>query len=882
MLLTPGTRLGPYEVLGPLGAGGMGEVYRARDTKLSRDVALKVLPESFAADPDRLMRFEREAKTLASLNHPNIAAIYGIEGADGTRALVMELVEGEDLSERTARGAIPVADAIAIARQIADALEAAHEQGIIHRDLKPANVKVREDGTVKVLDFGLAKALDAGTSEPTNPRTSEPTMTSPAMTQMGMILGTAAYMAPEQARGKTVDRRADVWAFGVVLYEMLAGRRLFARDEVSDTLAAVLTAEPDMALLPPATPAAVRRLLARCLAKDRRQRLDSMGAARLDLEEARSPQSAEATPRAAAPLRGVLGTFLLVAAGIALGALAVAVWPRASGSPADATASLLAQVPAPPDTLLAFFDGFDLSPDGTTLAFAARTSAGLRQIWIRSFDSATAAPIAGTDNGAYPFWSPDGRSIAFFADYKLKRVNLDGSGLQTICDVPAVMFITGTWGTSGDILWATNYAAAVAGQRQRVFRVPASGGTPVVLDELGAAVRPFWLPDGRHFLYARAGDDAGGIWVADTGGSESRLVLAMNGRGGAAQYAYGGGVVFANQNDALVAQRIDEASGEAVGAPVPIALDAGSPKGWLAVASDGRRVVAIVRSSPGSPDNPGAPVGRLAWVDRQGRTTGTLGDAATYWTLRLAPDGNTAVVNLNNDLWMLGNDGRRVRFTDSGLNFNPVWSPSGQEVIFSQGERGPSRPVRRGLAPGAPTLALPGAIGGPSDWSRDGRLLTSDGDIHVYNLADGTSTPWLATRAQEWRARFSPDGRWVAFASNATGRFEVYVRAFDGAGQPIPVSTDGGDHPIWRQDGRELFFLSPGNDLMSASVTMSGDQISLGQPEKLFSIPLNDATREVYSPYDVAPDGQRFLMNLPDRPTPLFLLDGLDAIMGKR
>ncbi len=570
---------------------------------------------------------------------------------------------------------------------------------------------MREDGTVKVLDFGLAKALDPSASGATADPMNSPTMTSPALTQMGVILGTAAYMAPEQARGKTVDRRADVWAFGVVLYEMLTGRLLFSRDEVSDTLAAVLTVEPDLSLLPPSTPPSLRRLLARCLAKDRRQRLDSMAVARLDLEEAQGPQPATpaapvaAAPVTAAPGRRRLGAVGLIAAGVALGAVAMGFWPRAATGPAGPP-SLVAQIPAPPDTLLAFYDGFELSPDGSTLAFAARTPSGLRQIWLRSLDTGTARPIPGTDNGNLPFWSPDGRSVAFFADYKLKRVNVDGSGLQAICDVPVLTFISGSWGAGGVILFShvsrtSAHSHSVAGGQSRIFKVDAVGGTPVALDRLGVGTKPYWLPDGRRFLYAGGTREDWGIRLAELDGTVSRLVLALDG-GWGRQYAFGGGMIFVNRNEALVAQRFDDASAALVGAPVTIALDAGTPIGWLAVSSAGRRVVALTRQAPGSPDNPGAPIGRLTWVDRQGRPVGTVGDPAAVWTLRLAPDGQGAVVNLGNDLWLLRQDGRRIRLTDSGQNHHAVWSVGGQELIFqNSGQASPDRILRRGLAPGA-------------------------------------------------------------------------------------------------------------------------------------------------------------------------------------
>ncbi|MGE5836045.1 MAG: protein kinase domain-containing protein, partial [Acidobacteriota bacterium] len=492
--IAPGTRIGLYEIVGALGSGGMGQVYRARDTRLDRDVALKLLPETFASDADRVMRFTREAKTLASLNHPHIAHVYDA-GREGARAFIaMELVEGEDLSTRIRRGAIPVGEALQLARQIADALAAAHDAGVVHRDLKPANIKVTDDGDVKVLDFGLAKGA---ASEVSSTGDSGATMTSPARTAIGQILGTASYMSPEQAKGKPVDRRADVWAFGVVLYEMLTGRFLFGRDDVTDTLAAVLTYEPDLSKLPAATPTAVRRLIEHCLVKDKKQRLDSMAAARIEIDDViggrTMPAAAEAPP---AP-RGVTP---VVAAGIAIaaalaGVLATSFYYSRTGAPIGEPSRLVAQIAAPSEVISAFHDGFALSSDGSTLAFAARNAAGLRQIWIRRLDANAARAIPGTDGGRYPIWSPDGRSFAFTADGKLKRVDLDGGRLQTICDAPGTTE-SGSWNKKDEILFA-----AALGDSVQIKKVPANGGAPVSFDTLRNAYGPVWLTNGERFLF---------------------------------------------------------------------------------------------------------------------------------------------------------------------------------------------------------------------------------------------------------------------------------------------------------------------------------------------------------------------------------------------
>jgi Tol biopolymer transport system component len=885
-LIAPGTRIGAYEVVGPLGAGGMGQVYRAADTRLDRDVALKVLPESFAADADRVMRFTREAKTLAALNHPNIAQIYdsGSRSDDSERTtpgvvfLVMELVPGDDLSARIKHGAIPLYEALELARQIADALAAAHNAGIIHRDLKPANIKVTDDGVVKVLDFGLAKGA-AGSSSSAGE--SGDTMTSPAATAMGLIMGTAAYMAPEQAKGKPVDRRADVWAFGVVLYEMLTGAFLFRREDVTDTIAAVLTHEPDLARLPASTPAAIRRLLAHCLAKDKRQRLDSMTAARIEIDDVLGGKVVDAAAAAAAmaaatkPMRVFAITTMGVAAGLIVGFLAAAFWPRAT--PASTTGStIVARIAAPRETISAFHDGFALSNDGLTLAFTARNATGVRQIWVRRLDADAARAIQGTDGGAHPFWSPDGGSIAFFADNKLRRVDVDGSRLQTICDAPGGGE-NGSWNARGEILWAVNRREA-----SRVFKVSATGGTPTPLEALGQAHGPVWLTDGQRFLFAGGAGAKMELKLASADGQSAQSIAPLT--RGSKEFAYARGLVFLNRSDALVVQRLDSATGALEGPAVPIAPFAGNPKDWFAVSSDGDRVLALVRESPADTGDPGDPGARLIWVDREGNIVGNLGDSGRYWTLRLSPDGKSAAVNPGNDIWLLRPDGRHTRLTAGVQSMYPVWNRDGSELIFTKA----GALVRRRVDRQSPESLLSGSRGRPLDWSTDGRwLLTSvragstpaSIDINVYDLDKKVSRPWLATEFDETNAQFSHDGRWVAYASNISGREEVYVRPFESAGEAIPISTAGGGHPLWRRDGNELYFLSPGDDVMAVTLTRDGASITPGQPRRLFKIPLNDISRLFWAPYAVSADGQRFLLNVPDRPTPLWFLQGLKGMV---
>ena len=875
MALQPGTRLGAYEVIALLGAGGMGQVYRARDSRLDRDVALKVLPDSFAVDGDRVMRFTREAKTLAALNHPHIAHVYDAGQDRALCYIAMELAAGEDLAARLSRGPIPIREALSLARQIADALAAAHEVGVVHRDLKPANVIVRDDGTVKVLDFGLAKSMDAAAgsgSQPSSPA-AVATMTSPAMTQMGMILGTAAYMAPEQAKGKSVDRRADVWAFGVVLYEMLSGAQPFGRDDVSDTLAAVLTHEPDLAKLPAGTPAGVRRLLARCLAKDRTARLDSMVAARLDIEDAlRGDDAGVLTSPAPRSWRGVAVAAAIALATFALGWFASTLRP--SSRPA-ASPVLFAEIAAPPDALSSFHDGFAFSPDGETFAFAARDRTGARQIWTRRLNAAAAQPVSGTEGGRYPFWSPDGRQLAFFVDGRLRRVDAAGGPPQAICDAPG-LFPGGSWGARDIILFGTSF-----GPDARVFKVPASGGTPQAIEALGRATRPVWLPDGSRFLYSHWPKDTAEVRLASIDGGESSPVIDLRTFEPAFAFA-APGYFFWNSNDALMAQRFDVGAGTLTGSPVTLAGAGGLPKAWFAVSSAAHRFAAFVRRSPDESGSPGDPPARLQWVGRDGEMAGALGPSGRYWTLRLAPDGQRAAVNMGSELWVLDPRGRHLRVLaaptgDEGIGLS--WSPNGAEIVYRQG------PAKRQRAePGAQSSVLEGAEGLPTDWSRDGRWLvvttgTTTADIGVYDLQAKSMRPWLATPFDERHARFSPDGTAVAYTSNATGRFEVYVRRFDGTGAAVPVSSSGGQHPIWRGDGRELFFLGADGAIMAADVAVTSDAIEPGRPRALFRIPLNDLTTDFFSPYDVAPDGQRFLLNVPDRPEPVMFLQGLDRII---
>ena len=870
MSLTAGARLGPYEVIAPIGSGGMGQVFRARDTRLGRDVALKILPDAFASDADRLTRFEREAKALASLNHPNIAHVYDTGRNGAVVYIAMELVDGEDLAAIIARGPIPILEGVAIARQIAGGLEAAHEAGIIHRDLKPANVKVRDDGTVKVLDFGLAKAFDTNVSRASEDAMMSPTITSPA-TAMGVILGTAAYMSPEQARGKPVDRRADVWALGVVLFEMITGRNLFGREEVSDTLAAVLTHQPDLTALPASTPPSIRRLLARCLVKEKRQRLDSMAAVRLELEDPESGTSALVPAPAATARRHAVLLAVLVLGGIAAGWALSKFWPgQADAAPAGAI--VYAAIAAPEGFLSAFHEGFALSPDGETLAFTLRDRAGARQIWTRRLSSLDAQLLRGGEGGTQPMWSPDGGEIAFFVDGKLKRVVASGGPALTICDAPG-LFGTGSWGP-GVILFASDHD-----RKPRLRKVTVSSGAVTELTNLGDAMRPIWLRDGKRFLYVGGSEKEWGIRVGSIDGGASSFIRPVENFG----FTYGSGHVFVNQNEVLRAQRFDEATATLVGPVVTVAGLAGEPNFWFAVSASAGRVAAFARSTPES-GSAGDPMARLVWVNRDGEQVGTLGQPGRYWTMALAPDGKQAAVSLGADLLLLSPSGGRVRMTHGTASWNPVWKADGSELIFSASM---GSAVRRRVGAGETAQPLENLTGIVSDWSQDGSLAlvtvgTSVSDIHVYDLTAKTLKPWLVTSADERSARLSPDGRWVAFISADGGQAQVYVRPLEGTTTAVAVSAQGGRHPAWRDDGKELFFLGADGSMQAAGFSARGTTAEPGKPRVLFRIPLNDITSEWFPPYDVTSDGQRFLLNVPDRPEPLLFLQGLDALMARK
>jgi eukaryotic-like serine/threonine-protein kinase len=891
LALASGARLGVYEVTSQIGVGGMGEVYRATDTRLKRQVALKILPASLATDPDRLARFEREAEVLASLNHPNIAAIHGLEESDGVKALVMELVEGATLADRIAQGAIPVDEALPIAKQIAEALEAAHEQGVIHRDLKPANIKVRPDGTVKVLDFGLAKALQpAGVGAATSLSMS-PTIASPAVTAAGIILGTAAYMSPEQARGVDVDRRADLWAFGVVLYEMLTGRQLFDSATVSDTVAYVLMKEPDWSALPANTPPLVRGLLRRCLEKDRKRRLDSASVVRLEVEEASTAApvfKGAAAPTVAEDRRGRL-VWMAACAVAVVGASALAVpavrhlreTPRAV--PAETRTDLVTPPTDQPSN-------FALSPDGQKIVFVASGDGGSR-LWLRSLSTTTAHPLAGTEGARYPFWSPDSRSVGFFAAGAMKRLDVDdgaASGMpQSLA--PAINGVGGTWNADGVIVYAPSAVSPL-------MRVPASGGNTAAVTTLGPHQlghrAPYFLPDGRTFLFY---SDAG-IYLGTLNGGAPTLLTRANSRGvflpdGTGRDGVGWLMWERFDTRTVVVQRLNVARATLTGDPVTMAVDVMADLGWTAVSVATTGLVAY-RAGGGKRE--------LEWFNRSGASEGVLGDPNDNNQLgpRLSPDGRRVVVArglANEDLWLL--DGRRTsRLTfDPAADGYPLWSPDGTRIVFRSTRTNVSDlyvKAANGAGDEERIVASDEATI-PTSWSSDGRFVLyhsfdpqSNGDLWVVPM-QGAHTPsvFLRTPFREAYGAFSPDGRWVAYHSNETGRPEIYIRPFvppDAAGKTVQagaaqwqVSTAGGIHAVWRRDGRELYYVDPAGTIMAASITVNGATIEPGTPVALFPTHIagSGADTQLGQQYDVAADG-RFLINteLDSGATPITLI----------
>jgi len=885
--LAAGQRLGSYTIGAPLGVGGMSEVYLARDSTLGREVAIKVLPALFTRDPDRLARFEREARLLASLNHPNIATIYGIEHVDGIHALILEVVEGNTLAQRLDQAAfglsgrrkagreqslkapagLPLGDALTIARQVAEAIEAAHSKGIVHRDLKPANIKIRPDGVVKVLDFGLARAAhgDAPVSDATPPST-----LTVGPTREGAILGTAAYMSPEQARGLAVDRRTDIWAFGCVLYELLTGHTAFAGATSSDTIAAVLEHEPDWTALPATTPPPVRSLLRRCLQKDPAKRLRDIGDAGFQIDEALNEPawSMPGTGPKPAPMTGrLLWAAALVGAVAATAATAWSLRP-APLEPDEVRLETTAPPTTDPTSLA-------ISPDGKQLVFAATTD-GTSRLWVRPLHTASARPLAGTEHARFPFWSPDSRSVGFTAEGQLKRIDVNGGVVRVL----ATGVGTGTWNQDGTILFDR-------GPGGGLFRVSADGGEPRLAAQIDSLAndpwRPEFLPDQRHFLFYETGTMPG-IYVGqlDSKDAPRRLLDAQ-----AATYAAPGHLIFVRQRT-LFAQPFDPVRLELSGSPTVVAeqLVVGENPGTAALSASAAGPV-VYRTGPEGARS------QFVWFDRSGKAPEAVAgsDIGDGFNSSLSPDGRQLAFSRftddrpgrTADIWLLDlARGVASRFTsDPMFDLTPVWSPNGDRLAFASNRKRADGStgsfdvyVKAATGLGNDDLLVGHDFGDPpSDWSPDGRFI-------LYNRQSGTGNnndiwglplegdrkpfPVVDTKFAESNGQFSPDGKWIAFQSNESGQVEVYVQPFPGPGRRTRITRDGGDQARWRSDGKELFYLTPDDRLMAVPMRLDveRDTVDAGMPRMLFALRVNGVPRHAYGRhYSVSRDGQRFLVN---------------------
>ena len=873
MSLQAGDKLGPYEILMPIGAGGMGEVYRARDTKLDRCVAIKVLPSAFAADPERMARLEREAKVLASLNHPNIAAIYGVE----EHALVMELVEGE-----SPKGPMPFEDAWKICSQIAEGLEYAHEKRVVHRDLKPANVKVTPEGRVKILDFGLAKVFTGETGTPPSPGVDSPTLTMGA-TQAGVILGTAAYMAPEQVRGKEVDRRADIWAFGVILYELLTGERLFKGADASETMARILTEDPGLER----APENAWRLLQSCLEKDSGKRLRAVGDAWRQLEQVPTRQRI-------ARSRSRVGVGASIAAGMLFVALSILSFVHFREAPSVAYLMRF-EIPLPEKAV--FGGRMALSPDGRRLAFIDTGPEG--GVWVRDLNSLEARHLPGTQNSFNAFWSPDSRFLAFGIGSQLKKADASGGPPQTLCESPTEVG-SGTWNQEGVIVFGD-------ANNGHLRRVSAVGGAPFDVTVVDASrgeifhALPSFLPDGRHFVYfiSSSSPEIAGIYIGSLDvkperQSRARLLASQVGA------VYAAGRLFFMRENTLMAQTFDAARLKLDGDPVPVVEQVGTFAAVGSFSVSASRVLAY--RIGGSVTNR-----QLTWLDRQGRVLSTAGEPGPSTALSLSPDGARAAIvrtvsATTGDVWLQDfARGVSTRFTFDGkavasfVSKGPVWSADGSRIVFRVSHGGSPGDLYEKASNGAgeeAPLFRSVEPKEPNDWSRDGRFLLysaqnpkTGNDLMVLPLnGDHNPIPLVHTPFSEIHGSFSPDTRWFAYVSNESGRPEIYVEPFNppGAGPPpaaskVQISRDGGTRPKWRADSKEIIFRAPDGSPTAVEVTTS-PTLQPRIPRPLFALPAN------VGDWDVTSDGKRFLVAMPFRAqanTPITVVLNWDSELKK-
>ncbi|HEU5248429.1 MAG TPA: protein kinase [Thermoanaerobaculia bacterium] len=873
MTLTAGFRLGPYEILSPIGAGGMGEVYRARDTRLGRDVAVKVLPASFSNDPDRLRRFEQEARAAGILNHPNVTAVYDIGTVDGSPYVVSELLEGETLRSRLGGGPLAPRRATEYAVQIAHGLSAAHEKGIVHRDLKPENLFVTKDGRVKILDFGLAKLTqpDGG-----GPQTNFPTAAASAETEPGVVLGTLGYMSPEQVRGRPADARSDIFSFGAILYEMLSGKRAFHRDTAADTMSAILREDPpDLSSTNRLVSPALDRIIRHCLEKDPEARFHSAHDLAFQLQI--PPAEDSATLAAAAPARVRLRPVTMAMTALLLllaGTLAVLLLRHPRGERAAQTVRF--SLPIPPGTIYApgeISRGASISPDGTRIVVEA-ISNGRRRLFLRPLDSERFSELEGSVGASAHFWSPDGRFIAFFADGKLKKISAAGGPAEELC---AAHFDTvGAWSRDGTILFVE-----IPPFEPGVYRVSDKGGEPVRIlgpdsAQPSSALWPQFLPDGRRYLYQGfvfqpPGAPATGrrheLKVASLGAKETRTIAPLDSR---FEYAEPGYLVYVRDN-ALFVQPFDEKRTVLRGEPVLLA------EGVRHFFGPGNASFSISQTGVVVYEAAELPL-RLAWFDRQGREVGTLGQPAVVEGLRISPEGGRVAVDVldskpgTSDLWLYElASGVSTRLNAGAVDeVEPLWSPDGTKLLFRSDEKGPPDVHEMVVgSPGSerPVLEQPGTQQ-PEDVSPNGRLLVylndvaTTPDIWLLPLeGDRKPRPWVRSPFNERSPRFSPDGRWIAYESDESGTPEVYVALTDGAGEKKRLSPGGGRQPRWRRDGKELDYIAPDGTIMAIPIAL-GAALGAGAPARLFHV--ETGVRN----FDLTPDGNRFLVSTPVEKSP--------------
>ncbi|MBS1828867.1 MAG: serine/threonine-protein kinase [Acidobacteria bacterium] len=866
MSLEAGVRLGPYEILAQLGQGGMGEVYRATDTKLARTVALKVLSPALTGDADYMARFTREAHILASFNHPNIATIYGFEDTGSVRALVMELVEGRNLADCIAAGSLGMDETLLIAKQVAEALEAAHDKGVVHRDLKPANIMLTPEGVVKVLDFGLAKQSETRASS------GDPALSlTVRATQAGVVMGTAGYMSPEQAAARPADRRADIWAFGVVLWEMLCRKPLFSGESIAHTLADVLRAEIDLSKLPAETPPPIRDLIARCLERDVKKRLQAIGEARIAIEKyLANPKATAAPPTASEPSRR--RWLLWALAGIpSLFAIALAFVHFRETPPVERV--LRYELVAPAKSTL---DTFALSPDGRQLAIVGAAD-GKRKVFVRALDTLVSQPLNGTDDARYPFWSPDSRSIGFFAGGKLKKITLDGGPAQILCDAQDGR--GGTWNSEGVIVFAPS-------NRGGLHRVPSVGGVPVEITKPGNGVIhrfPLFLPDGRRYLFLSNLGDPGkdGIYLGSLDGAQPVRVLpdASSALYVPPQPGSGNGHLLFHRQRTLMAQPVDPSTLQARGELFPVAEQIGIANRNFMQASVSTNGVLVYWASDLFRET-----GQLTWFDRTGKMLGTVGGKTSTRDLSLSRDEKSVAVSRrqiagNSDIWLhefARGIETRFTFTDAA-NGNAVWSPDSRYLVYSTvgSTAGIFRKETNGAGAEEKISDSSTDRDFPLDWSPDGRSLlivhgaANGADLWVLPMkGERKPVPFLQTTFNEQQGRFSPNGKWVAYASDESGRYEVYVRPFPSGDSKWRVSPEGGDFPLWRGDGKEIYYLTPDRKLMAAAVIEGRDGIAVSVPQQLFATQMHPRPSGVpLNSYTVSSDGKKILMDtrLPDQ-----------------